>query len=191
MIEHKNTEQVIRYYLAFLPPHCESIINIGCGRNDPYGGILRNRCFRYWAFDIREGPKVDIVADITNYASFGAYDLGAKFDYAWCSETLEHIVPELKKTAVENILNLCYNAIFTYPGPNHPSFSDDPGHSLVDIDWETFKDRYTVHHIVTKTDRHVVILTQKYVDFFETKKLQKAVDKFVTKKEPKTQGFFK
>jgi len=39
-LAHKNVEKVIRYYLSFLPPRdVESILDVECGTNAPYGGI--------------------------------------------------------------------------------------------------------------------------------------------------------
>lgn len=189
--EHKNTEQVIRYYLAYLPPHCESILNIGCGVNDPYGGILKNRCKNYCSLDIRSGPKVEVVIDITTKDFIDTFE-NKSFQWCWCSEVLEHLQDvEDKVVAVQYILKVCDNAIFTYPGPKHPSFSDDPGHSEVNIDWKVYEKDYNVHHIITKTDRHVVIITKKNIDYFALKKEQKNIVKEKIKKVPKTIGYFK
>ena len=76
--EHKNVENVIRYFLLFLPPRGRrSILDIGSGVTCPYRGVLEGHYVdgvyqgrlgiggKYRAIDIRGAPpKVDYVMDI-------------------------------------------------------------------------------------------------------------------------------
>ena len=88
---HKNVENVIRYFLIYLPPRgADSILDIGGGCNAPYRGVLQTRCKKYVNLDIRPGEKVDVVADIIDGTEFE----DKQFDWSWCSETLEHIPQE-------------------------------------------------------------------------------------------------
>ena len=50
---HKNVENVIRYFLTYLPPRgTESILDIGGGSTAPYKGVLQTRCTKYRNLDI-------------------------------------------------------------------------------------------------------------------------------------------
>jgi hypothetical protein len=162
--DHKNVEQVIRYYLGFLPPRdCESILDIGSGTDAPYRSILKNRCKRYAALDIRPGPLVDYVADCTNMRDL--FD-DNEWQWGWCTETIEHVPPGQKENAVIEIMRVCENCIFTYPTPAHPSFYLDPGHSVVKVDFrELFRDSHFVIDNSTKTGRAIITLKRRILKF--------------------------
>ena len=126
---HGNAEQVIRYYLLFLPPRgAETIIDIGSGCSAPYKGILQNRCKSYKALDIRKGPNVDYVCDLVEGTSFN----DKKFHWGWCVETLEHIETENQAKAVQEMMRICKNVVITFPTPRGINFYGDPGHNIVD-----------------------------------------------------------
>ncbi len=159
VLDHLNVESVIRYYLRFLPPRgSESILDIGAGRTAPYSGILKNRCKVYAALDIREGPKVDYVADVCDLSIFQ----DGVWEWSWCVEMLEHIPSPLKLKAVKEIMRVCLNCVFTYPRPIHPSFASDPGHTEVRINWSV--EFWKTHHILdrsTRTGRVIKILRRR------------------------------
>ena len=155
---HKNVEQVIRWYLSFLPPrYCKSILDIGAGESAPYRGILRNRCETYAALDIRPGKWVDYVCSVTEIP-FSENE----WEWGWCVETLEHIPQELQHQAVREILRVCQNVVFCFPTPIHPSFPADPGHVevLFDFHKEIDKKEYNLLDKSSKTGRNVYIITE-------------------------------
>lgn len=181
--QHLNDEQVIRYFLKFLPPrNSESILDIGAGRTAPYSGMLKKRCRKYVSFDIRAGPKVDIVGNIMDLDNIFSYN---QFEWGWCSEVLEHIDPPNKLAAVYKILRVCRNVVFTFPtkdfvakdkdGKILNSFSNDPGHTEVKIDWSEFELLWNVEDETTKNGRAIFILTKK---------------DFSPPDEPKVRGYF-
>ena len=89
--EHKNVENVIRYFLLFLPPKGrKNILDIGAGTSCPYRGVLSTRCGEYRALDVRGAfPKVDFVMDLTEGTPFKDNE----WEWGWCSEVVEHIEP--------------------------------------------------------------------------------------------------
>ena len=63
---HKNVENVIRYFLTYLPPRgAESILDIGGGSTAPYKGVLQTRCTKYKNLDIRQGDRVEAKGNMT------------------------------------------------------------------------------------------------------------------------------
>ena len=173
---HKNVEKIIRYYLLFLPPRgCKSILNIGCGLSDPYGGVLKTRSENYGALDIRSAPNVDYVLDVCDMKIFK----DKEWEYGWCVETLEHILPELKEKAVKEIMRVCKNCIFTYPTINFEKFYTDVGHTEVKIDWlKLFGETHNIIDKTTKTGRAIIIVKSKnYIDSV-VKNLQKGICDF-------------
>ena len=167
LTNHVNKESVIRYYLLFLPPKgSASILNIGCGRTDPYGGMLRTRTRNYKTLDIRNSAIVDYCLDISKET------LEEKFEWGTCFETIEHIPPEDKENAVLNIMMVCKNCVFTYPSKDFEmkdkdgnvinSFYHDPGHSEVKINWEElFGETHNIEDKSTKNGRCIIILKDK------------------------------
>lgn len=154
---HLNKESVIRYYLLFLPPKgSESILNIGCGRTDPYGGMLKTRTKKYRTIDIRKSSKVDYNIDISKEI------IEERFEWGVCFETLEHIHPELKEKTVLNIMKICQNCVFTYPSKDFEmkdkdgniinSFYHDPGHTEVNINWNNLLGK--THDIINKSTKN-------------------------------------
>lgn len=156
--KHKNVEQVIRWYLSFLPPrHCKSILDIGAGTYAPYRGIMKNRCDRYAAMDIRPGKFVDYVCSVTEMPF-----KDNEWEWGWCVEVMEHLPSEIQEQAVMEILRVCQNAVFCYPIPIHPSFSADPGHVKVIFDFNSLnKERFHLKDKSSKTGRNVYIITEK------------------------------
>lgn len=180
---HNNGEDVIRHYLWYVPPvyfgedgdykfnknyirtvHlteetiAKSILDIGSGLSVPYRGNLRKRTKLYKSLDLRPGPKVDYVMDVTDMSEFE----DGQWDWGWCTETIEHIPPGLKDHAAKEIMRVCKNCVFTYPTPKHSSFHADPGHTEVFINW---KEKFAgTHNVVVKestTGRVIVILKSK------------------------------
>ena len=96
--EHKNVENVIRYFLLFLPPKGrKNILDIGAGTSCPYRGVLSTRCGEYRALDVRGAfPKVDFVMDLTEGTPFE----DNQWEWGWCSET-ETILSTLRKSLDE------------------------------------------------------------------------------------------
>ena len=89
---HKNVENVIRYYMSFIPPRgARSILDIGAGISMPYRGILSSRTTMYRSLDIRQNPdpkkQIDYVLDLTDGTQFKDYE----WHWGWCAEVLEHI----------------------------------------------------------------------------------------------------
>jgi hypothetical protein len=180
---HNNGEDVIRHYLWYVPPVffgedgeykqnrdyvktanlteeqlAESILDIGSGLSVPYKGNLRKRTKRYASLDIRPGPKVEFNRDVTDMRDFGDQE----WDWGWCTEMIEHLPPELKEKASEEIMRVCRNCVFTYPTPKHSSFHSDPGHTEVFINWkEKFKETHNVVIKESSTGRIIVILKLK------------------------------
>ena len=104
--EHKNVENVIRYFLRYLPPRgAESILDIGGGCVAPYKGVLITRALKYRNLDIRPGPGVDYCQDLIEGTDFK----DKEWDWAWCSETLEHIPQEYQKKFVDEATRICKN----------------------------------------------------------------------------------
>ena len=155
---HRNVEKIIRYYLAFLPPRdAHSILDIGAGVTAPYRGVLRARTARYASLDIRPSPigRIDYVCDITQRLPFD----DAEWHWGWCTETLEHVPPDLKLTAAREILRVCHSCVFTYPTPAHPTFAADPGHTEVTIDWLTSFPSHAIVDATTSTGRAIIVCT--------------------------------
>jgi len=176
---HHNEEQVIRFYLNFLPPvyfaedgsyHwrrnyirtanlnsktvARSILDIGSGTKTPYRGNLRKRTLEYAALDIRPGANVNYVADVCDLNIFS----DKQWHWGWCAETIEHVSPELKENAAKEIMRVCENAVFTYPTPVHKTFYGDPGHTEVLIDWKAVFSSHKVFIYTAKSGRVIVII---------------------------------
>lgn len=180
---HDNGEGVIRHYLWYVPPIyfgenneykfnrdyirtvdltkktiAESILDIGSGLSVPYKGNLRKRTKKYASLDLRTGPKIDYVMDVTDMSEFE----NGQWDWGWCTETIEHILPALKDQAAKEIMRVCKNCVFTYPTPKHETFLGDPGHTEVFINW---KEKFgETHNVVVKestTGRVIVIIKLK------------------------------
>ena len=146
--DHKNVENVIRYFLLYLPPKGrKNILDIGAGTSCPYRGVLSTRCGEYRALDVRGAfPKVDFVMDLTEGTPFE----DNQWEWGWCSEVVEHIEPDKKKMFVDEALRICENIVFTFPTPKlEEVFYDDPGHTEVKIDFE--KEYSHSHQITDKT----------------------------------------
>ena len=155
---HKNVENVIRYFLIYLPPRgADSILDIGGGCNAPYRGVLQTRCKKYVNLDIRPGEKVDVVADIIDGTEFE----DKQFDWSWCSETLEHIPQEYMKTFVDEVCRISKNVVWTFPLPGSFAFSDDPGHSEVIVDMQSYEKDYKVFDKTTATGKGIWIFADK------------------------------
>lgn len=155
---HGNRESVIRCYFPYLPPRgCKSILDIGCGRTAPYRGILEHRTEQYVSCDIRPGPKVDYVEDITDRMSFP----DQAFEWGWCTEVLEHLPPALVEHGTREMLRVVRHLVVTFPQPPHPTFYGDPGHHLITVDFNRFSD---THYVVWKrlsTGRHIITFRHK------------------------------
>lgn len=157
---HGNRESIIRCYFRVFPPRgIASILDIGSGRTAPYKGVLSSRCSEYHALDIREGPKVDTVADMTEGAPFP----DGRWEWGWSSECLEHIPPPLQERFSAEVLRICRNVTFTFPTPAHPTFWGDPGHNRVGVNWKAYKERFNLWDFSFKTGRAVVVITQKNI----------------------------
>jgi len=180
---HRNGEEVIRHYLWYVPPvyfgedgnykfnrdyirtihlteetKAKSILDIGAGLSVPYKGNLRKRTKIYKSLDLRPGPKIDYVMDVTDMKDFEDH----QWDWGWCTETIEHIPPALKDQAANEIMRVCKNCVFTYPTPKHETFAADPGHTEVLIDWKKkFEKTHEVVIIESSTGRVIVILKSK------------------------------
>jgi hypothetical protein len=159
---HKNIENVIRYYLLFLPPRgCKSILDIGAGRSMPYKGVLQYRTNKYASLDIRQNNKgsIDHVVDLTEGTTFKK----GQWHWGWCSEVIEHIPTELKEIVVKEILRICKNVVFTFPTPLHKSFHDDPGHVEVKLNpREIAKSTHKLFYDKsTKSGRNIWIFAQR------------------------------
>ena len=161
--KHKNVENVIRYFLLFLPPKGRrSILDIGSGVSCPYRGVLEGHYDdgvysgrlgaggKYAALDIRGAPpNVDYVMDLTEGTPFEDNE----WEWGWCSEVIEHIEPEKKKTFVNEALRICENIVFTFPTPKLAEvFYDDPGHTEVKIDFE--QEYSSTHKIIDKSTQN-------------------------------------
>ena len=160
--EHKNVENVIRYFLLFLPPRGrKNIIDIGSGVTCPYRGVLSTRCEEYRALDIRgEHPKVDYAMDLTEGVPFKINE----WEWGWCSEVIEHIEPSKKKLFVDKALRICENIVFTFPTPKLKEvFFDDPGHTEVKIDFEKeYSHSHQITDKTTKTGRAIIIMNKLF-----------------------------
>ncbi len=155
---HGNAEQVIRYYLSFMPPRgCESILDIGAGMSVPYKGVLQTRCKKYASCDIRPSDKIDYNIDLTE----GTLFKNKQWDWGWCIETMEHIPQELQKKAFEEVLRVCKNVVFTFPTPKHWTFHGDPGHVEVIIKPEDYKSKFNFIDKSTLSGRNIWIFTNK------------------------------
>jgi len=160
---HKNVENVIRYYIMFLPPRgSRSILDIGAGISMPYRGILSSRTTVYKTLDIRQNTdprkQIDYVLDLSEGTPFTDY----QWHWGWCSEVLEHVPIKSKKKVFNEILRICRNVTFTFPTPSHPTFFDDPGHTEVKLD-PTKVSSHTFYDKTTKTGRHIWIFTDPNV----------------------------
>tara|TARA_Y100000593_G_scaffold73448_1_gene134951 strand:+ start:1053 stop:1658 length:606 start_codon:yes stop_codon:yes gene_type:complete len=156
--EHKNVENVIRYFLTYLPPRgADSILDIGAGCNVPYRGVLQTRCKTYKSLDIRQSDKVDYVQDIVKGTDFE----DKQWDWSWCSETLEHIPQEHMKTFVDEVCRISKNVVWTFPLPHSPAFDDDPGHSEVIVDMKSYEKDFQVFDKTTKTGKGIWIFARK------------------------------
>ena len=155
---HKNVENVIRYFLIYLPPRgVNRILDVGGGCNAPYRGVLQTRCNEYTNLDIRPGDKVDIVADILDGTDFE----DKHFDWSWCSETLEHIPQEHMNAFVDEVCRISKNIVWTFPLPHAPAFIDDPGHSEVIVDMKSYEKDFQVFDKTTATGKGIWIFGQK------------------------------
>jgi hypothetical protein len=155
--QHKNVEKVIRYYLNFLPPRgVDSILDIGSGVTTPYKGVLKNRCYHYRNLDQRKSENINYVFDVTKKTPFK----DKEFEWGWCSEVVEHIPKKLQKKFVKEICRICKNVVFTYPSPEHPSFSADPGHVEVKVNFKKFSRDFDIYVRKTLTGRNIVILSE-------------------------------
>ena len=129
----------------------------------PYRGILSSRTTMYRSLDIRQNPdpkkQIDYVLDLTDGTQFKDYE----WHWGWCAEVLEHIPPELKQKAFDEILRICRNVTFTFPTPLHPTFVQDPGHTEVHID----PTKVTTHVWIdksTKSGRNIWIFVDPNVE---------------------------
>jgi len=160
--EHKNVENVIRYFLLFLPPRGrKNIIDIGSGTTCPYRGVLSTRCEEYRALDIRGAPpKVDYVMDLTEGSPFE----DNHWEWGWCSEVIEHIEPDNKKIFVDEAIRICENIVFTFPTPKLAEvFYDDPGHTEVKIDFgKEYSHSHQITDKTTKNGRAIFIMNKKF-----------------------------
>lgn len=155
---HGNRESVIRCYFPFLPPRgSKSILDIGCGRTAPYRGILEHRTEKYVSCDIRDGPKVDYVVDITTRTPFKDQE----FEWGWCTEVLEHLPPPMMGTAMVELLRIVRHLVVTFPQPPHPTFYGDPGHHIIDFDFNVFSSTHYVVWKVLSTGRHIITFRRK------------------------------
>ena len=154
---HKNVENVIRYFLTYLPPRgTESILDIGGGSTAPYKGVLQTRCTKYRNLDIRQGDRVDYCQDVIEGTDFK----DKEWDWVWCSETLEHIPQEYMKTFVDEVCRISKNIVWTFPLPHAPAFIDDPGHSEVIVDMKSYEKDFTVFDKTTKTGKGIWIFAR-------------------------------
>jgi hypothetical protein len=157
---HKNIENIIRYYLSFLPPaETKNIIDIGAGVSTPYRGVLSSRCEIYKSLDIRsdESNKIDYIHDLTKKSIFKDNE----FEWGWCSETIEHIQQIDQLKFIKEVSRICENVVITFPTPLHQSFHDDPGHIEVIIDFNNLNDKFIVIDKTTKTGRCIFIMLNK------------------------------
>jgi len=155
---HKNVENVIRYFLIYLPPRgAESILDVGGGCFAPYKGVLQTRCAEYKNIDIRPGINVDYVQNILEGTSFK----DKQWDWVWCSETLEHIPQQHMKKFVDEVCRISKNILWTFPLPHSPSFPEDPGHSEVIVDMNSYSKDFQVFDKTTKTGRGIWIFARK------------------------------
>ena len=156
--KHKNVENVIRYFIGFLPPRgAESILDIGGGCSAPYRGVLQTRCKVYKNLDIRSGERVDYICDIIKGTDFE----DKQWDWVWCSETLEHIPQTDMKKFVDEVCRISKNVVWTFPLPHAPAFSDDPGHSEVIVDMQSYEKDFQVFDKTTKTGKGIWIFSRK------------------------------
>ena len=162
--EHKNVENVIRYFLRYLPPRgAESILDIGGGCVAPYKGVLITRALKYRNLDIRPGPGVDYCQDLIEGTDFK----DKEWDWAWCSETLEHIPQEYQKKFVDEASRICKNILWTFPMPfdakGEPAFTfnDDPGHNEVIVDMKSYEKDFQVFDLSTKTAKGIWLFARK------------------------------
>lgn len=155
---HKNVENVIRYFLIYLPPRgAESILDVGGGCSAPYKGVLQTRCKEYKNIDIRPGINVDYIQNILEGTSFK----DKQWDWVWCSETLEHIPQEHMKTFVDEVCRIAKNIVWTFPLPHNPSFPADPGHSEVIVDMNSYSNDFQIFDKTTKTGRGLWVFARK------------------------------
>ncbi len=155
---HKNVENVIRYFLNYLPPRgANSILDVGGGSTAPYKGVLQTRCRKYKNLDIRPGEKVDYCQDVIEGTDFK----DKEWDWIWCSETLEHIPQQYMKTFVDEVCRIGKNIIWTFPLPHAPAFVDDPGHSEVIVDMQSYDKDFIVFDKTTKTGKGIWIFGRK------------------------------
>ena len=101
---HKNVENVIRYFLLFLPPKGrKNILDIGSGTSVHIEVFFSTRCYDYRALDVRGAfPKVDFVMDLTEGTPFE----DNQWEWDGCSEVVEHIEPDKKKIFVDEGENM-------------------------------------------------------------------------------------
>ena len=156
--KHKNVENVIRYFLTYLPPRgADSILDIGAGCNVPYKGVLQTRCKTYKSLDIRQSDKVDYVQDVVKGTEFK----DKQWDWAWCSETLEHIPQFQMEAFVDEVCRISKNVVWTFPLPHSPAFDDDPGHSQVIVNMQSYEKDFQVFDKTTKTGKGIWIFARK------------------------------
>jgi hypothetical protein len=153
---HKNIENVIRYYLKFLPPKdSESIIDIGSGITTPYRGVLSNRTKDYTSLDIRKSSRVDYIADIRSVPM-----KDKSYQWGWCVELLEHLSTKDQEMAMSEMIRICENLIIAFPTPEHENFSDDPSHQKVEIDFLKYKNDFNIEDHTTKSGRAIFVLKE-------------------------------
>lgn len=155
---HKNVENVIRFFLLYLPPRgAESILDVGGGSTAPYKGVLQTRTKKYKNLDIRPGDRVDYCQDIIDGTNFK----DKQWDWVWCSETLEHIPQQYMKIFVDEICRISKNIVWTFPLPHSSAFHDDPGHSEVIVDMKSYETDFNVIDKTTKTGKGIWIFARK------------------------------
>tara|TARA_Y100000361_G_scaffold138747_1_gene141213 strand:+ start:44 stop:682 length:639 start_codon:yes stop_codon:yes gene_type:complete len=158
VFKHKNVENVIRYFLRHLPPRgVDSILDVGGGCSAPYKPVLQTRCLNYKNLDIRPGDNVDYVCDIIKGTEFK----DDEWTWSWCSETLEHIPQEHMRSFVDEVCRISKNVVWTFPLPHAPAFDDDPGHSEVIVDMQSYEKDFQVFDMTTKTGKGIWIFTEK------------------------------
>ena len=121
------------------------------------------RALKYRNLDIRPGPGVDYCQDLIEGTDFK----DKEWDWAWCSETLEHIPQEYQKKFVDEATRICKNILWTFPMPfdakGEPAFTfnDDPGHNEVIVDMKSYEKDFQVFDLSTKTAKGIWLFSRK------------------------------
>ena len=161
---HKNVENVIRYFLLFLPPKGrKNILDIGSGTSCPYRGVLSTRCYDYRALDVRGAfPKVDFIMDLTEGTPFE----DNQWEWGNGVVRLLNILNQIRKRySLMKTLRICENIVFTFPTPKLAEvFYDDPGHTEVKIDFE--QEYSSTHKIIDKSTQNgrAILIMNKLFD---------------------------